>query len=320
MNRPVDVFINRLSGTVLSCGEEEVASEISSAFDARLGSMTFVDPADLRASIQAWLEKNGSGDRALIVGGGDGTCHSAVTEVLRSQKDIVVGVLPLGTHNLFSRQLGFAADFRQAVHQYKNTKIDTVEIGRVNGHYFLCGVLVDHQSTIYYAARESLRRGEILSGLYDLARLAKGIFIGKPENIKVTLHNGTSQIVKGHAIAVTNNLYKPLEAHDSVVEDKPLKRVVERALNKENNDHKMGVYAMHVGIKNSVSLIKAFLDGTWTRHPGVTTVSDSAVTLSPVVADRKSVTIALDGETKEVEYPLQFSLASPGLKVYRPVH
>lgn len=317
MQSAVDIFVNRQSGTVLSLGEDAVRAKLEETFGARLGHLHFVEPAKIGADIKSWLEQNGKSGRGLIVGGGDGTALTAATEAIKHD-DVVLGVLPLGTHNLFSRQLGFSTDFNTAVKQYKNTYVDRVEVGQVNGHYFLCGVLVDQQSIIYYAAREHFRKGDVFAGLRDMTRLAKAVFFGKPQHMKVTFANGTSQIVEAHAMGITNNLYAPKSADDPLLDEKPVKKVIENALNKSGGDGKIGVYGLRVGILNAPSLISAFLKGTWTSHDRVTVLSDTKITVSSLVEGKKTTQIALDGEVRQTEFPLQFKLLAPGLKVYRP--
>jgi YegS/Rv2252/BmrU family lipid kinase len=73
--------------------------------------------------------------RAVVVGGGDGTLSAAAQTLAHSRASL--GVLPLGTANDFARSLGIPTDLKGACEVIRQGKSKRVDLGQVNGRYFL---------------------------------------------------------------------------------------------------------------------------------------------------------------------------------------
>lgn len=71
----------------------------------------------------------------VIVGGGDGSMSGTVDELVG--KDVVFGVLPLGTANSFARTLGLPLDLDGAVRTIANGRRRRVDLGMVDDDYFV---------------------------------------------------------------------------------------------------------------------------------------------------------------------------------------
>jgi YegS/Rv2252/BmrU family lipid kinase len=71
----------------------------------------------------------------VIVGGGDGSLSSSVNLFLGT--DTVLGVLPLGTANSFARTLEIPLDLDGAIDVIANGHGRSVDVGCINGDYFL---------------------------------------------------------------------------------------------------------------------------------------------------------------------------------------
>jgi YegS/Rv2252/BmrU family lipid kinase len=90
------------------------------------------DPADMARLTEAAVN---AGSNLLIVGGGDGT-FNAVANVL-AQRPVTLGLLPLGTGNDFARSLGIARSLESACDAIAWGRRARVDLGRVNGRFFL---------------------------------------------------------------------------------------------------------------------------------------------------------------------------------------
>ncbi len=77
----------------------------------------------------------GSGVPLVVIGGGDGTLSSVLPCFVGGST--VYGVLPLGTGNQFARDLGIPVDLKGACDVLTQGKVGCVDLGRVNGKYFL---------------------------------------------------------------------------------------------------------------------------------------------------------------------------------------
>jgi diacylglycerol kinase family enzyme len=71
----------------------------------------------------------------VVVGGGDGTVSAAASAA--AQSGLALGILPLGTMNLFARSLAIPLDMREAAEALAAGRVSAVDIGEVNGRFFI---------------------------------------------------------------------------------------------------------------------------------------------------------------------------------------
>lgn len=88
-------------------------------------------PADLPRMVR---EAVADGADFIIVGGGDGSLSCAVDHV--AGKDVVFGVLPLGTANSFARTLSIPQDLEGAIDVLLNGQPVAADLGRIDGDYY----------------------------------------------------------------------------------------------------------------------------------------------------------------------------------------
>jgi YegS/Rv2252/BmrU family lipid kinase len=86
-----------------------------------------------------------AGVRRLLVGGGDGSMTQSANVLAHS--GMALGVLPLGTGNSFALTLGVGDDLERAVAVIAQDRTADVDLGVVNGRYFV------NFATIGFAAR-----------------------------------------------------------------------------------------------------------------------------------------------------------------------
>ncbi|MEO8543369.1 MAG: diacylglycerol kinase family protein [Betaproteobacteria bacterium] len=72
---------------------------------------------------------------AIIAGGGDGTINAVATTLIGT--DIALGVLPLGTLNHFAKDMRIPLDLEHALRNVIAGHTVAVDVGEVNGRYFL---------------------------------------------------------------------------------------------------------------------------------------------------------------------------------------
>ncbi len=76
---------------------------------------------------------NGTG--TIIIGGGDGTIHQAANFLMG--RDIVMGILPAGTFNFIAKDLHLPLPLREAAEALASGKVTQMDVGEVNGRFFL---------------------------------------------------------------------------------------------------------------------------------------------------------------------------------------
>jgi len=75
------------------------------------------------------------GAEAVVAGGGDGTVSAVAAQLV--DRDVPLGVLPLGTLNHFAKDLGMPLGRDEAVDALALGQVENVDVGEVNGRVFI---------------------------------------------------------------------------------------------------------------------------------------------------------------------------------------
>ncbi len=89
------------------------------------------EPEHLESTIQGCMKNH----KILLVGGGDGTIRTAAQYCAHSA--VILGVLPLGTLNHFSKELGLPQNVRELVESIKQKNTLKIDLAEVNGLVFV---------------------------------------------------------------------------------------------------------------------------------------------------------------------------------------
>ncbi len=92
-----------------------------------ISDATEIEPAVMRA-----LDM---GCATIVAGGGDGTLNAVASHLVGTGTRF--GILPLGTLNHFAKDLGIPLDPVEALQTIATGRVIAVDVGEVNGHYFL---------------------------------------------------------------------------------------------------------------------------------------------------------------------------------------
>ncbi|HSI20760.1 MAG TPA: YegS/Rv2252/BmrU family lipid kinase [Verrucomicrobiae bacterium] len=111
------------------------------------------NPANLQSQVGGLIEK---GFRLIIVGGGDGTISEIVDQLV--YKDVVLGILPLGTANSFVRSLDIPNHLPTAVAAIANGKVAEIDLGKINDTYFANAVSLGFSSRVAANLPDNLKR------------------------------------------------------------------------------------------------------------------------------------------------------------------
>src|SRR3954447_4705000 len=106
----VTVLLNRGGGAVAA--DDAIAVKVAEALTSAgiEAEIESIEGGDYEVRCRAIAER---GDPLLIVGGGDGTISAAASALVGTETRL--GILPLGTLNHFSRDLGLPTDIGEAV-------------------------------------------------------------------------------------------------------------------------------------------------------------------------------------------------------------
>jgi diacylglycerol kinase family enzyme len=151
----VVVVLNTAAGSLIGADDAEAA--IADAFAAQGAEVTFEPDGgrDLNDRMDAAVAH---GADAVVVGGGDGTIACAVQRLAGT--GVTLAVLPLGTANLFARDLGMPLDdIAAAVDAIAGGSVRDIDVGEVNGHVFVCNSMLGLASRL--AKRRERFRGSV---------------------------------------------------------------------------------------------------------------------------------------------------------------
>ena len=73
----------------------------------------------------------------IIILGGDGTLHACINSIAQLEKRPIIGILPGGTCNDFSRMIGTSQNLNQAAEGIAQGEVIDVDLGRSGDDYFL---------------------------------------------------------------------------------------------------------------------------------------------------------------------------------------
>ena len=128
----VPVLLNKGGGAVAA--DAGIANKVEAALrDAGVDAeIELIEGGDCEVRCKAIAER---GDALLIVGGGDGTISAAASALVGTKTKL--GILPLGTLNHFSRDLGIPADLGEAAKLIASGSEKRVDVAEMNGRIFI---------------------------------------------------------------------------------------------------------------------------------------------------------------------------------------
>lgn len=234
---------------------------------------------------------------AVVVGGGDGTLLTAVLAGLG--RDRPVGVLPLGTLNLFARDLGLPLDPVEAARLVARAGVADIDLAEVNGLPFIIWASLGMHPWMV-RRRDHLQREGM--GKWPAMALAAFRALRRYPMIEVTLALDSGSVaVETPLMVITNNAWREVRP--------PLSRA---ALDR-------GELVVHAARGSSrLSLLwlalRALL-GRWKARQLLDTYVAREVR---VVTRTRRAMVSLDGEVTVLRSPLVFKLRPGALKVLKP--
>lgn len=135
--QPITVISNAKSGTAKRA---EIDSTLQAEF-AKYGAEARIVLVEQGSQLMDAARKAiADGCRTLVAAGGDGTINAVASVVLEENtkgRDVVLGVLPMGTLNHFAKDLGIPLELEEAVRTVVEGVVREVDVGEVNGRTFV---------------------------------------------------------------------------------------------------------------------------------------------------------------------------------------
>ncbi|HEX2148054.1 MAG TPA: diacylglycerol kinase family protein, partial [Pseudorhizobium sp.] len=239
------------------------------------------------------------GVEGLIAGGGDGTISAAADIAWRNR--LVLGIVPAGTMNLFSRSLKLPLDIWDVLGVLADGRVQQVDIASANGrsfvHQFSAGL---HARMVRY--RNSMTFGSRLGKIRASTRAAFGVMFNPPVFEVEFSAEGKRGARKVSAISVSNNEFgsDPLLYADDVT-----------------GGH-LGFYiADPLTPRGVAGLAFDILRGRLKENESVTAMTATEVELH-FPRERRDVRCVIDGELLPMDRDVKIRIHAGELKVLVP--
>ena len=292
----IEVIINAAGGSFIA---EETEDSVRGAF-SDAGLDVNIHLASSGYEVSKLAEKAASGDGKVIVGGGgDGTLALVANAALTSGKTF--GILPLGTRNHFSKDLGIPQDISGAVAVIATGQTRQVDVGEVNGRIFINNSSIGLYPRIVRhreAQQERLGRGKWYAAFLAAIR----VFRRNPFYRVQFKLDGRSFIRKVPFVFVGNNLYE-MDIYN--IGSRPK---LDRGL--------LSVYFLHRGGRWGVlELLFRTVIGRLKQWRDFEEIETDSITIN---RRKKKILVALDGEVVIMEMPLEYRSVPRALTVLAP--
>lgn len=296
MSQAVSVIVNAGSGSVLG---DETAQTLRERFIA-YGIKAEVFLVTSGREIVRLARQAAEGEADLIVaGGGDGTISTIAVEAAKTGKTL--GVLPLGTLNNFSKDLGIPQDLREAVGVIATGVVKEIDLAEVNGRIFINNSSIGLYPKMVVGRerqQQKLGRGKWAAAFWASLRL----FRISPF-LRVTIElDGKEFERKTPFVFVGNNEY-----------EMDMFNIGRRT---SLDEGKLSLYYLHrQGRSGLVMLAWKTLTGRLKQWKDFEAVATDHVTIR---ARRRRIRVAYDGETGVMRPPLEYRIRPKALKVIVP--
>lgn len=291
------IYINENSGGIKRYGQDSLVKELTAIFGENLRELRFSSPEKLRKTLE-----NIHQSKNILIGGGDGTLAAAAA--ILGNKNIPFGIIPLGTMNLFSKDVGLPVDPLDVARLYEKNGciVRQVDKGWVNDYIFLCNAIIG-VTTDLAQQREEDRN---IKGTMKWLSIARETFQKLSGNkfypLKI-LCNGEEEKKFIKAAIISNNIY---ESGSGIASYK--KKSLEEGV--------LGIYMVTPeGTLQSLNLLASMALGFWQQDHCIEIHESCAVEID---TPRPHILVMIDGEVRRLRGPLRFQTDPGSLSLLVP--
>jgi diacylglycerol kinase family enzyme len=236
----------------------------------------------------------------IVVGGGDGTVSLSARQLVG--REMALGVLPLGTMNLYARSLGMPTDIGQAIHALATARPQLVDVGRAGSHVFLHHVSFGLHPLLV-KLREKMNYSSRVGKMFANLRALIGTLRRPHILVFDTQIDGKTKVFRTPALAVSNNL---LRGNHLPYAD-------------ELTEGVLGIYVCTSTRRADIArLATSIALGEWTSSPFVAKHQARELRIDRVRGVHEPLTASIDGELVTFDGPINLNILSRSLKIMMP--
>lgn len=294
----VAIVLNRQAGSLVDRPIEGAEAAIRDAFQRHGATVDLhtVDGAQCADTIRQMLDSDAD---TVVVGGGDGTLHSAVKLALPTGKTL--GVLPLGTLNLLARDLRIPLELGDAAEALAAGRVRVIDIAEVNGEPYTNSSVLGFYPQVVQERERQRKQHRLLKWPGAAVAMAKTLYRLPLLDVRLDWGEGLRRM-RTPILVVSNNVYD--EGFGLVLSRQAL------------DAGKLGVYVARE--RNAFAMLRLMgrlITGSWKQDEGLETY---AVTSLTVHSRRHHLKMVNDGEIRKLHAPLHYRILPGALKVLAP--
>lgn len=155
-------------------GTGKIKTKISDIADlcVKSGYEVTLRPTQAKRDVVNYITKYGKKFEKIICGGGDGTLNEAVTALLSSDSDAVLGYIPTGSTNDFATNLGISSFTMKAAKTAVSGKPFTCDAGTFNDMFFVYVAAFGIMTDVSYGTSQKTKN--VLGHLAYVGEALKG--------------------------------------------------------------------------------------------------------------------------------------------------
>lgn len=288
------LFLNPRAGT-FAAGDESNLRTVAHENGLRVVEIT--PGIDLRGIVRDSLA---AGLRTFIAAGGDGSIHHVAQPLVGTEG--ILGIVPLGSVNHLARDLEIpAGDWRAAFDIALRGEVRQIDVGRVNGRYFLNSVMLG----MYPAVSEYRERFRSMHSWWRAYLKAMRLALHHFPHVTLVLEldDGRMETMRTQLFVVAVNAYDLSQT--GVVSPKTT-----------FTDGRLSMYSL--SFMNRTQFVRAaakYLLGRITDVQGFRSIRTRQLRVD---TGKRTLRVSIDGELIELATPLQLAAVPSSLLVRAP--
>lgn len=288
------LFLNPRAGSFSASDESSLRTL---AYENGLRVVEIQPSLDLRGIVRDSLN---AGLRAFVVAGGDGSIHHAAQALVGTEG--ILGVLPIGSVNHLARDLGIPVDdWRAAFEIAVRGRVQQIDVGRINGQFFLNSVMLGVYPTISEYRERFRSMHSRWRAYWKAIRLALHHF---PHVTLVVEHDGRVETLRTQMFVVAVNAYDLSQT--GVVSPKTT-----------FNDGRLAMYSLSFMSRlQFIGVVAKYLRGRIGDVSGFRSIRTTSLRLD---TGKRRLRVSVDGELVDLDTPLQIAAVPSSLLVRGPI-
>lgn len=261
--------------------------------------MVLGEEEELCDLVRIALQKAREAGGCLVLAGGDGTINAALP-ILLEENDVPFSVLPLGTFNFFARSQGIDLDPESALEALLSATPIDVPVATLNGHPFVINISIG----VFPRIIDARERHQARFGRNRYVALMSGFYtaLNSRQDHRLTLIvDGLVHRVRSPMVSAVFNRYQveALNLDSSCIDQQKMTVLVTRPVSR------WGMFG----------LLLRGATGHLDQAENLETLCASELTID---TRRRSVRVAIDGETQRFATPLKLRVHPQGLHLLAP--